>query len=190
MPRGYKALGIQATGGLPVPMLYPPSSRANRTTRFFAIALAAASLPGCGLNYNPNFATLWNPAANEYYVEGAVTRGFASFPRVGYVQGEGTSVDRGSFKIQGPQGAGIDARGVYVPTALIVLDTENRFKKTFQVSPRYALIRVFAWDDLNRNGSRDLNEQIAGEWELKKEDQRGWTFNAPGWNQFNFTFTK
>lgn len=170
-------------------MLYPPTSRAYRTTRFFVASAAAAAALGCG-PINPNVETLWRPDAESYSIEGAVTRGFASFPRVGYVQGEGESTDRGSFKISGPSGAGIDARGIYVPSDIITLDQESRFKRTFKVRPRYALIRIFAWDDVNRNGVRDLNEQVAGEWELKKEDQRGWSYNAPGWNLFNFAFTK
>lgn len=189
MPRGYNTVGYQATGGQPVLMSYPDSGRAYRTTRISVMAATCIALSACG-PINPNFETLWKPDSETYAVEGAVTRGFSSFPRIGYVQGEGDSTDRGSFKISGPQGAGIDARGVYVPTDVITLDAESRFKKTFTVRPRYALIRIFAWDDINRNGFRDLNEQVAGEWELKKEDKRGWSFNAPAWNQFNFTFTR
>jgi hypothetical protein len=169
--------------------MYPETSRAYRTTRVFVLLALALGVGACG-PINPNFETLWRPDAENYSIEGAVTKGFSSFPRVGYVQGEGDSTDRGSFKIAGPQGAGIDARGVYVPSALLVVDADDRFKKTFTVRPRYALIRIFAWDDVNRNGVRDLNEQLGGEWELKKEDQRGWSFNAPAWNQFNFSFSR
>ncbi|MOA67792.1 hypothetical protein D3C78_1951160 [compost metagenome] len=51
------------------------------------------------------------------------------------------------------------------------------------------LVRLYAWDDVNNNGVRDLNERQGTEWTLKKEDLRGWTYNAPDWNQFNFSFT-
>ncbi|MEB3198486.1 MAG: hypothetical protein VKP62_14910 [Candidatus Sericytochromatia bacterium] len=139
---------------------------------------------------NPNFETLWRPDAETYMIEGAVTRGYASYPRVGFVQGEGNSTDRGSFRILGPQGAGLLATGIYVPSEIVLVDSENRFKKTFSVRTRYGLINVFAWDDINRNGIRDLNEKLGGQWELRKQDLRGWSFNAPAWNQFNFAFTQ
>jgi hypothetical protein len=90
----------------------------------------------------------------------------------------------------GPPGAGIDARGIYVPTEILTVDQDRRFKKTFVVKSRYGMIRIFAWDDVNQNGVRDLNEALGGEWELLKQDMRGWTFNAPAWNQFNFAFTR
>lgn len=172
-------------------MSYPTTSRAYRATRLCGLLGAALALPGCGVfNFNPNIEQLWKPDAETYMVEGAVTRGFASFPRIGYVQGEGNGVDKGSFRITGQQGAGIDNRGIYIPSEIISVDSDNRWKKTFRVPSRYGLIRIFAWDDINRNAVRDLNEQLAGEWELKKEDQRGWSYNAPNWNLFNFSFTK
>jgi hypothetical protein len=173
-------------------MSYPAYHRSKVFLHLSMAFAVAGLLSGCGsiININPNFETIWKWDAETYMIEGALTRGFASFPRVGYVQGEGDSTDRGSFRLIGPQGVGIDARGIYVPTEIISLDPERRFRKTFTVRSRYGLINLFAWDDLNRNGVRDLNEQIGGEWELKKQDIRGWSFNAPAWNQFNFTFTK
>lgn len=154
-----------------------------------SLAFSAVVLGACA-PINPNFETLLWPNAANYMIEGALTRGFASFPRVAYVQGEGSSTDRSSFRIMGPPGAGIDARGIYVPTEILAVDQDRRFKKTFVVKSRYGMIRIFAWDDVNQNGVRDLNEALGGEWELLKQDMRGWTFNAPAWNQFNFAFAR
>ena len=170
-------------------MSYPWTSQANRAVRVSALVLGVQALGACGW-INPNIESIWRPDAETYQVEGAITRGFASFPRVAFVQGEGNSTDRGSFKITGQQGAGIDARGIYIPSEIISVDADARWKKTFRVNARYGLIRIFGWDDINRDGVRDLNENLAGEWELKKEDQRGWSYNAPGWNLFNFSFSR
>lgn len=145
-------------------------------------------LSGCGW-VNPNFHTIVWRDASDYTVAGALTRGYAGRPKVGYVQSEGEVPEQGSFKVKG-DGAGITPQGVYIPTALIPVNVDGRFEMKFTVNRRFALIRIFAWDDVNGNNQRDLNERLGTQWDLKKEDQRGWNFNAPDWNQFNFAFTQ
>jgi hypothetical protein len=154
-----------------------------------ALAQVALLVAGCG-TINPNiFATSLQRDTPNYEISGSVTRGFASRPKVAYVLGEGDNPDPGSFATRGT-GAGITPQGIYTPTALVNIGTDSRFSIKFQTSKRYVLIRIFAWDDLNGNNVRDVNETLAGEYDLKKEDLRGWSFNAPDWNQFNFVFTR
>lgn len=163
-------------------MIYPVS---KRTT--LSMALIGLLASGCGIN--PNIQTIFTPDADNYYIEGAVTRGIASRPKLGYVQTEGNNGDVGSFTKVGNQAAGIDSRGIYTPSALITVDASSRFKIKFQSSSRIVLIRIFAWDDTNNNGIRDLTEPLASEYEITKKDQTGWKFNAADWNQFNFSFS-
>ena len=85
-------------------------------------------------------------------------------------------------------GAGITPQLIYTPTALIMTDQSNRFTLSLNSTRRYVLVRLFAWDDVNGNNVRDLNESLGTEYTLKKEDLRGWSYNAPDWNQFNFSF--
>lgn len=151
-----------------------------------AMALAIAS---CG-PINPNFQTWFNPAAETYTVEGSITRGLAQRPKVAYVQRQGENPDNGSFVSVGNASAGVDQRGVYTPSAFITPGQDSRFRITFTGRPRYVLIALFAWDDINDNGVRDVNEPLANSYEVKKYDQNGWKYNAPDWNQFNFTFTR
>lgn len=168
--------------------LYPLKKPANRVFRLVAPVLALLAA-GCG-PINPNFSTIiWRDAA-EYTIEGAVTTGFASRPKIAYIQGEGNNPDQGSFEIKGRTGAGVLAQGIYSPSDLLTLDQNRRFRKTFKTSRRFVVIKVFAWDDVNQNNIKDYNEDLAAEWVLQKEDLRGWTYNAPDWNQFNFTFAQ
>ena len=156
--------------------------------RCWTAVLAASLLSGCGW-VNPNWQTIWNPAASTYQIAGALTRGFASRPKVAYVQTEGNNPDVGSFHHDGDPNSGIDSRGIYIPSALISVGADNRFSLTLTGPSKFVIIRVFAWDDVNNNGIRDTNEKLAGEFEIDKNDLNGWKFNAPDWNQFNFTFT-
>lgn len=174
---------------MPVLSVYHKSKRANLRRALAAVVLGL-SLGGCtSLPVNPNFSTIiWRDAA-EYYVEGSLTRGFASRPKVAYIQGEGNTPDNGSFQTKGT-GAGISPQGIYTPSGLLPVDQNGRFSFKVTSSQRFVLVRIFAWDDLNNNNVRDLNEQIASEYNLKKEDQRGWSYNAPEWNQFNFIFNR
>lgn len=175
---------------MPLQPLYPPSKRTNRRRLAMALALLSlAALPGCGTSWvNPNFMTIVNKNQPSYTISGLLTRGNSAYPKVAYIQGEGDTPDNGSFRTLGPAGAGITSQGIYTPTALVPLDYTGRFTMTFNTSHRYALVRVFAWDDVNRNGIRDTNERIATEFTLEKQDVDGWSFNAPDWNQFNFVF--
>ena len=153
------------------------------------ILVFATGLCGCGiLGTDPNWQTWWQPDVNQYSVAGALTQGTAARPVIGYVQGEGDHPDPGSFVRVGSPDAGISSAGVYVPSRTIPLSSDRRFAITFTTSRRFAVIRLFAWDDVRDNKIRDIDENLAGMWEIKKEDQRGWSFNAPAWNQFNFTF--
>ncbi|MDB5099173.1 MAG: hypothetical protein JWM80_3594 [Cyanobacteria bacterium RYN_339] len=168
---------------MPVKMIYPDNKQA------YVVALLAVMTAGCGIN--PNFQTIFKPDAESYSVEGAITRGFATRPKVGYVQSEGDNPDLGSVKIIGPADAGVnDQSGIYVPSVLVPVNTDGRFKITFTGRPRYVFIRLFAWDDLNNNGLRDTNESLSQVWSITKKDTLGWQYNAPEWNQFNFSFTR
>lgn len=150
-------------------------------------AAAALATAGCGW-INPNFQTVFNPAAETYTVSGTLTRGFSSRPKVAYILGEGNSPDPGSFTTRG-QGAGLTNQGIYTPSQIVPLDANGRFTITFTISTRYGLVRLFAWDDANQNNVRDQNERLADpEYDIKKEDNRGWSYNAPDWNQFSFVF--
>lgn len=171
------------------PSLYPLKQRSNRA--FWLVApLLALMTAGCG-PINPNFGTIvWRDAA-DYTIEGAITTGFASRPKVGYIQGEGNNPDQGSFEVKGRTGAGVLSQGVYSPSDLLAVDASSRrFRKTFKTTRRFVVIKIFAWDDVNQNNIKDYNEDLAAEWVLQKEDLRGWTYNAPDWNQFNFTFAQ
>jgi len=171
-----------------------------RTSRIYPIfgclyristTTAVLTIGSCGiLGMNPNVQTWWQPDAEHYYVEGALSQGDAARPTVGYVQGEGDNPDPGSFVRIGQPGAGISSAGIHVPSGLVMVSQNKRFGITFHSNRRFAIIRLFAWDDFRANRVRDLDEPIAGIWEIKKEDQRGWHFNAPAWNQFNFAFHK
>lgn len=152
-------------------------------------ALAALPLAGCGW-INPNFQTVFKPDAETYTISGTLTRGFASRPKVAYILGEGNSPDPGSFRTRG-DGAGLTGQGIYTPSAQVPLDANGRFTITFTITTRYGLVRLFAWDDANQNNVRDQNETLASpEYDLKKEDTRGWSYNAPDWNQFAFVFRR
>jgi hypothetical protein len=169
-------------------IIYPLKKQTNRALRVL-LPLTALIAAGCG-NINPNFSTIvWRDAA-EYTIEGALSTGFASRAKVGYIHSEGDNPDLGSFEIKGRTGAGILSNGVYSPSDLVTVDGNRRWHKTFKTSRRFALIKLFAWDDTNNNNIKDYNEPVPIEWVLKKEDQRGWSYNAPDWNQFNFTFVQ
>ena len=92
--------------------------------RCWTAVLAASLLSGCGW-VNPNWQTIWNPAASTYQIAGALTRGFASRPKVAYVQTEGNNPDVGSFHHDGDPNSGIDSRGIYIPSALISVGADN-----------------------------------------------------------------
>lgn len=169
-------------------MIYPDNKQTFLSNGLLAL-VAAVALPGCGW-INPNFQTILTPNAASYQIEGSVTRGFASHPKVAYVEAEGDNPDEGSFHKDGDPTSGIDSRGIYIPSGMIGFGTDGRFKTTFTGPSRYVLIHVFAWDDVNNNGIRDVGESLAGDYELKKVDLNGWKFNASDWNQFNFTFTQ
>ena len=173
---------------MPVRILYPLRKQANRRA-LVMMALSGAVLAGCG-PINPNIQTIIQRDAGNYTIEGAVTMGFAARAKVGYVMGEGDNPDQGSFRNRGPSSAGITTQGVYIPSGLLSLDSNRRFRHNFESTKRFVLIKVFAWNDLNGDGVRDANEQLAGEYQLRKEDLRGWSYNAPDWNQFNFVFTR
>ena len=154
-----------------------------------SIAAGCALLVGgCGV-WNPNFMTIVNRDVPSYSIAGSLTRGFASRPKLAYILSEGDSPDQGGMRTRG-EGAGITTQLVYTPTALIQLDQDNRFTLTLNSNRRYALVRLFAWDDVNGNNVRDLNEALGTEYTVKKEDLRGWSYNAPDWNQFNFSFSR
>lgn len=173
---------------MPVKSLYPLRKRANAHAWLLA-PLCALALGGCG-PINPNFHTIiWRDAA-DYTIEGALTPGFATRARVGYVLGEGDNPDAGSFRNVGGQDAGITPQGIYIPSAILTLDANKRFRHTFKSSKRFVLVKIFAWDDTRSNGVRDADEPLGSVWELRKEDLRGWSYNAPDWNQFNFNFTR
>lgn len=172
---------------MPVFSLYPNSKRANLLAGLLAAPLALLAA-GCG-TINPNLIASIQRDIPTYAISGSVTRGFASRPKVAYILGEGDNPDQGSFATRGA-GAGITPQGIYTPTALVTIQPDSRFDIKFETSKRYVLIRVFAWDDVNGNNVRDVNEALASEYDLKKEDLRGWSYNAPDWNQFNFVFTR
>jgi hypothetical protein len=191
----YAVSGVQA-GIMPVkpslyrertaPMIYPNEHKFIREASI-AVPLIALFLGGCGIN--PNFQTIFTPNAPTYSIEGAVTLSLAAHPKIGYVQSEGDNPDLGSFHKAGDPASGIDPRGIYIPSALIHVDI-GRFKMTFTSTSRYVFIRIFGWDDINNNGVRDINEPLASEYTLDKKDLNGWKYNAPEWNQFNFTFNQ
>jgi hypothetical protein len=167
-------------------MMYPDNKQV--LPAFAALLMLTTS--GCSW-INPNFQTIFKPDAESYTIEGALTRGFATRPKVGYVQSEGNNPDLGSIKVVGPADAGAnDSTGIYVPSAVVTVNPDGRYKLTFTGKPRYVFIRLFAWDDSNNNGIRDANEQLSTVWSITKKDTLGWQFNAPDWNQFNFTFTR
>lgn len=168
--------------------VYPKTKRAYLRAAI-GTAFGALTLAGCSIPINPNFHTIVWRDAKDYAIEGSLTRGFASRPKVAYIQAEGNSPDNGSFETLGAN-AGITPQGIYIPTALIKVDANGRFNMKVVSTRRFVLVRLFAWDDLNGDSRRDTNEQLANEFNLKKEDQRGWTFNAPDWNQFNFVFNQ
>jgi hypothetical protein len=159
--------------------------------RFACLGLCALPLTACG-PVNPNFQTIFNPAASSYTIAGSLTLGFSSHARVAFIEAEGQSPDVGSFKTEGPPGAGITDQGLYTPTKLIPIGPDGRFQITLQAPQRFAIIQVFAWDDTNGNGLRDSTESLAtpAVLQLKKQDQSGWSFNAPDWNQFSFVFAR
>jgi hypothetical protein len=145
-------------------------------------------LTGCG-TINPNFFTIVNRDTADYTISGSMTRGFASRPRLAYILSEGDSPDQGSMRTRG-EGAGITPQLIYTPTALLDVRSDGRFDLKVTSSRRYVLVRLYAWDDVNGNGVRDINESLGTEYTLKKEDLRGWTYTAADWNQFNFSFTR
>jgi hypothetical protein len=165
-------------------MIYPYKLKSVAKASI-VLPLLASLLGGCGIN--PNIQTIFWPNAPTYSIEGAVTLSLAAHPKVAYVQSEGDNPDIGSFHKAGDPNSGIDPRGIYIPSALIHVDN-GRFKMTFTSTARYVFIRVFAWDDTNNNGVRDVNEALSAEYTLDKKDLNGWKYNAPDWNQFNFTF--
>ena len=171
---------------MPFPFLYQAGPYLKRSG---CAALAVASVLASGCSWvNPNFMTIVNRDTQDYTIAGSMTRGFASRPRLAYILSEGDSPDVGSMRTRG-ESAGITSQGIYTPTALIDVRSDGRFDLKVVSSRRYVLVRLYAWDDVNSNGVRDLNERQGTEWTLKKEDLRGWTYNAPDWNQFNFSFT-
>ncbi|HEY9720966.1 MAG TPA: hypothetical protein V6D47_03080 [Oscillatoriaceae cyanobacterium] len=148
-------------------------------------------LSGCGVinpNYWASIQTDLQQDVGSYTIAGSLTRGFSSNPKVAYILGEGDSPDPGSFHTRGGN-AGQTPQGIYTPTALVPVDGDGRFTLTFTSSMRYVLIHLYAWDDTNNNNIRDVNESLASEFSIKKQDLLGWSYNAPDWNQFNFVFT-
>jgi hypothetical protein len=167
--------------------LYLPNNQAKRAVAA-CLALGALLAAGCG-PINPNFMTIVNRDTQDYTIAGSLTRGFASRPRLAYILSEGESPDQGSMRTRG-EGAGITSQQIYTPTALIDVRSDGRFDLQVTSSRRYVLVRLYAWDDANSNSVRDLNEALGTEFTLKKEDLRGWSFNAADWNQFNFSFQR
>jgi hypothetical protein len=172
---------------MPFSFLYQPSHFAKRCAGA-ALAVGTLVVSGCG-TINPNFFTIVNRDTADYTISGSVTRGFASRPRLAYILSEGDSPDQGSMRTRG-EGAGITPQLIYTPTALLDVRSDGRFDLKVTSSRRYVLVRLYAWDDVNSNGVRDINEPLGTEYTLKKEDLRGWTYTAADWNQFNFSFTR
>jgi hypothetical protein len=150
--------------------------------------MAALLSSGCNV-INPNFMTIVNRSTPDYTISGSMTRGFAQRPKLAYILSEGDSPDNGSMRTRG-DGAGITPQLIYTPTAMIPLRQDGRFDLKVDSSRRYVLVRLYAWDDLNDNGVRDISESLGTEFTLKKEDTRGWSFTAADWNQFNFSFNR
>lgn len=172
---------------MPFFSLYQPSVQAKRGLAA-ALAVGALLASGCG-GINPNFLTIVNRDTADYTISGSMTRGFASRPRLAYILSEGDSPDQGSMRTRG-EGAGISPQLIYTPTALLDVRSDGRFDLKVTSTRRYVLVRLYGWDDVNSNGVRDVNESLATEYTLKKEDLRGWTYTAPDWNQFNFSFSR
>lgn len=173
---------------MPFLSLYQPSKQAKRRVGALSVMAVMLGASGCNL-VNPNFMTIVNRDTDDYTIAGSITRGFASRPRVAYILSEGESPDQGSMRTRG-EGAGITPQLIYTPTALIDVRQDGRFDLKVSSTRRYVLVRLYAWDDVNSNSVRDVNEPLGTEFTLKKEDLRGWTYTAADWNQFNFSFQR